>query len=140
MAYEMYQEQILDHYKHPRNFGELPDPDMMARDNNPLCGDDITLYLKVDSGGRIVDAKFRGQGCAISQSSASMLTLMLKGKSVDEAKDIDTERIVRMLGIPLSPVRLKCALLSLQVLKKALFSKELSAAGHAAHSHADGQS
>jgi len=72
--------------------------------------------------------KFTGQGCAISQSSASMLTMMLKGKNISEAKGIDPDRIVKMLGIPLSAVRLKCALLSLQVLKKALFSKELSQA------------
>jgi len=128
MAYEMYQEQILDHYKHPRNRGELPDADLRARDYNPLCGDDLTIFLKTDEKGTITEAKFVGQGCAISQSSASMLTVMLKGKSVSEAKKIDPDRIVRMLGIPLSAVRLKCALLSLQVLKKALFSKELAEA------------
>ena len=126
MAYEMYQEQILEHYKHPRNYGEMPDADMSAHDNNPLCGDDLTLFIKVDAGGTITDVKFKGEGCAISQSSASMLTMMLKGKSMDDAKAIDTDRIVKMLGIPLSPVRLKCALLALQVLKKALFSRELS--------------
>jgi len=132
MAYEMYQEQILDHYKHPRNFGEMSDPDMSAHDNNPLCGDDLTMYIKVDGEGSIVDIKFKGQGCAISQSSASMLTTMLKGKNIEEAKGIDTERIIKMLGIPLSPVRMKCALLSLQVLKKALFSREMSSAEQAA--------
>jgi len=128
MAYEMYQEQILDHYKHPRNRGEMPDADLHARDYNPLCGDDLTIYLKTDERGTITDVKFTGQGCAISQSSASMLTMMLKGKNISEAKGIDPDRIVKMLGIPLSAVRLKCALLSLQVLKKALFSKELSQA------------
>ena len=128
MAYEMYQEQILDHYKRPRNFGEMADADLHAHDFNPLCGDDIAIFLKVDGQDRISDVRFKGQGCAISQSSASMLTMMLKGKTVEEAKGIDTDRIVKMLGIPLSPVRLKCALLSLQVLKKALFSKELSQA------------
>ena len=126
MAYEMYQEQILDHYKHPRNRGEMKDADLQARDYNPLCGDDLTIYLKTDEKGTITDVKFTGQGCAISQSSASMLTMMLKGKNVTDAKAIDPDRIVKMLGIPLSAVRLKCALLSLQVLKKALFSKELS--------------
>ena len=128
MAYEMYQEQILDHYKHPRNRGEMPDADLQARDYNPLCGDDLTIYLKTDEKGTITDVRFTGQGCAISQSSASMLTMMLKGKNISEAKGIDPDRIVKMLGIPLSAVRLKCALLSLQVLKKALFSKELSQA------------
>jgi len=128
MAYEMYQEQILDHYKHPRNRGEMKDADLQARDYNPLCGDDLTIYLKTDEKGTITDVKFTGQGCAISQSSASMLTMMLKGKNVTDAKAIDPDRIVKMLGIPLSAVRLQCALLSLQVLKKALFSKELSQA------------
>jgi nitrogen fixation NifU-like protein len=128
MAYEMYQEQILDHYKHPRNRGEMPDADLHAHDYNPLCGDDLSIYLKTDAKGTIIDVKFTGQGCAISQSSASMLTVMLKGKTVADAKAIDPDRIVKMLGIPLSAVRLKCALLSLQVLKKALFSKELSEA------------
>ena len=128
MAYEMYQEQILDHYKHPRNHGEMPDADLHARDYNPLCGDDLTIYLKTDEKGTIIDVKFVGQGCAISQSSASMLTVMLKGKNISDAMKIDSDRIVKMLGIPLSAVRLKCALLSLQVLKKALYSKEMSQA------------
>ena len=131
MAYEMYQEQILEHYKHPRNYGDMPDADLSAHDNNPLCGDDLTMFIKVDEEQRISDVKFKGEGCAISQSSASMLTLALKGKTLEEAKAIDTDRIVKMLGIPLSPVRLKCALLSLQVLKKALFSRELRGEGGA---------
>ncbi len=126
MTYEMYQEQILDHYKSPRNFGEMDDPDLLARDNNPLCGDDLTIYLKLDEGGKITDVKFKGHGCAISQASASMLTLSLKGMTLDDAKKIDKDGILKKLGIPLSPVRMKCALLSLQVLKKALFSKELA--------------
>jgi len=126
MAYEMYQEQILDHYKRPRNFGEMQDADLHAHDDNPLCGDDLTLYIKVGEGERISDVKFKGQGCAISLASASMMTQLIKGKTLSEAREIDTDRIVKTLGIPLSPVRLKCALLSLQVLKKALFSKEIA--------------
>ncbi len=125
MAYEMYQEQILDHYKNPRNFGEMSDADLHAKDSNPLCGDELTMYIKVSDDGHITDIKFYGHGCAISQASASLLTMKLKGKNIEEAKKVDTENIVKMLGIQLSPVRLKCALLSLQVLKKALFSKEL---------------
>ncbi len=125
MAYEMYQEQILDHYKNPRNFGKMLDADLHAKDSNPLCGDELTIYIKVSGDGKITDIKFYGHGCAISQASASLLTMRLKGKNIEEAKKVDTENIVKMLGIKLSPVRLKCALLSLQVLKKALFSKEL---------------
>lgn len=126
MAYEMYQEQILDHYKHPRNFGDMPDADLHASDNNPLCGDELTMYLKVGEDGKITDVKFKGIGCAISRASASLLTTKLKGKTVEQARKIDKDDVLRALGIPLGPVRMKCALLSLQVLKKALFSKELA--------------
>ncbi len=120
MSYAMYQENILDHYKNPRNFGEMKEPDIAARDNNPLCGDELALYLKLGSDGRVEDVKFQGRGCAISQASASMLTLMLKGKTLEEARAIDQDRILKALGIPISPVRIKCALLSLHVLKSGL--------------------
>jgi len=126
MAYEMYQEQILDHYKHPRNYGDMPDADLQATDNNPLCGDQLTIFLKVGDDRKIADVKFNGIGCAISRASASLLTMRLKGKTVEEARKIDKEDVLKALGIPLGPVRLKCALLSLQVLKKALFSKEMA--------------
>lgn len=120
MSYAMYQENILDHYKNPRNFGEMKEPDIAARDNNPLCGDELALYLKLGSDERVEDVKFQGRGCAISQASASMLTLMLKGKTLEEARAIDQDRILKALGIPISPVRIKCALLSLHVLKSGL--------------------
>ena len=118
-SYEMYQEQILDHYKHPRNKGPLPDATYNAHDSNPLCGDEVVLHLKVDAS-RVAEVRFEGQGCAISQASASMLTTMLKGIPVADAQTLDREAILKKLGIPLSAVRLKCALLSLHVLKLAL--------------------
>ena len=122
-AYDLYQEQILDHYKHPRNKGPLSGASLHGRDSNPLCGDEVILHLKVDGSQRIADVRFEGQGCAISQASASMLTTMLKGVTVPDAEALDREAILKQLGIPLSAVRLKCALLSLHVLKLALGTK-----------------
>ncbi len=117
MSYEMYQEAILDHYRNPRNQGELDDPDISAQEDNPLCGDEIALYIKLNKDKVVEDVKFKGKGCAISQASASMLTLMLKGKTLEQVEKIDKERILKTLGIPISPVRLKCALLPLDVLR-----------------------
>jgi nitrogen fixation protein NifU and related proteins len=119
-SYEIYQEQILDHYKHPRNKGPLPGATKNGRDTNPLCGDEVVLHVKVDGSDRIADVKFEGQGCAISQASASMLTTMVKGLPLADAEALDRDAIVKKLGIPLSAVRLKCALLSLHVLRLTL--------------------
>lgn len=119
MSYEMYQEAILDHYRNPRNVGKLEDADISAQGDNPLCGDQIAVYLKLD-GNRVADVKFQGKGCAISQASASMLTVHLKGKTMEEVRKMDKEKILKLLGIPISPVRLKCAILSLEVLKVGL--------------------
>ncbi len=119
MSYEMYQEAILDHYRNPRNVGKLEDADISAQGDNPLCGDQIALYLKLD-GNRVADVKFQGKGCAISQASASMLTVHLKGKAMESVRKMDKEGILKLLGIPISPVRLKCAILSVEVLKVGL--------------------
>jgi nitrogen fixation protein NifU and related proteins len=119
-ASDLYQEQILDHYKRPRNKGPLPGATHQARDTNPLCGDEVTLRLKVDGSQRISDVRFEGRGCAISQASASMLTTIVKGKTLPDAEALNRESILKALGIPLSAVRLKCALLPLNVLKVAL--------------------
>lgn len=127
-SYEMYQEQILDHYKHPRNKGPLPGATFDARDTNPLCGDEVTLRLKVDGSQRLSEARFEGRGCAISQASASILTTILKGVSVSEARALTEDALLAKLGIPLSVVRRKCALLSFHVLRRALGDKDATRA------------
>ena len=112
----MYKENILDHYKNPHNFGRMDNATVQHHEYNPLCGDEIDLFLVIKDD-VVVDVKFFGKGCAISQASASMLTDKIKGKSLDYLKKIANEEILEMLGIELSPVRLKCALLVLDTLK-----------------------
>ncbi|MDE3113821.1 MAG: SUF system NifU family Fe-S cluster assembly protein [Chloroflexota bacterium] len=116
---DLYRENILDHYKNPRNYGELEGATHHYHDTNPLCGDEITMFLLVGESGRIDDVHFTGRGCAISQASASLLTERIKGKTLDEVKGIDKEAVLEDLGITLSPARVKCALLSLKTLKAA---------------------
>ena len=113
---DLYRDNIIDHYQNPRNYGTLEHPDISYEDSNPVCGDEIRMDLKIQDG-RVVDARFSGHGCSISQASASMLTEEIIGKSLEEVKQIDKQYLLDMLGIPLGPVRLKCALLSLKVLK-----------------------
>jgi nitrogen fixation protein NifU and related proteins len=113
---DLYRDNIIDHYQNPRNYGTLDHPDISYEDSNPVCGDELRIDLKIDQG-RVVDARFQGHGCSISQASASMLTEDIIGKTLDEVKLIDKQYLLDLLGIPLGPVRLKCALLSLKVLK-----------------------
>jgi len=114
---DIYREIILDHYRNPRNKGKMTDADVVIHDSNPLCGDQIDIYLKVKDGD-IDDIKFDGRGCAISQASASMLTEMILKKPLTLAKDISKEDILENIGLTnLGPARIKCALLSLKVLK-----------------------
>ena len=114
---DLYRENILDHYQNPRNYGTLDEPDISYEDDNPLCGDVIRLDIKLDDQNRVVQVAFSGQGCAISQASASMLTEEIVGKTLDEVKQISKDDLLELLGIQLGPVRIKCALLSLKVLK-----------------------
>jgi nitrogen fixation protein NifU and related proteins len=116
---DLYREHILDHYKSPRNYGELADADVSVEGVNPLCGDQLTIDLKI-SDRRIEKIRFHGRGCSISQAATSMLTEMVEGKDVDEAAALTRDDITAELGIPLSPVRLKCALLGLGTLRIAL--------------------
>src|ERR1700704_6079945 len=114
--HQFYREYILDHYKNPRNFAPLENPDISHEEDNPLCGDVIGMDFRVKDG-VIEDIKFHGRGCAISQASASLLTERLKGLPLDDAKKIDKDDVLGELGIQISPARIKCALLSLKVLK-----------------------
>ncbi len=118
----IYTEIILDYYRHPRNKGQLENPQISAKDSNPLCGDVIEIQMALDGNDTVKDVKYNGQGCAISQASASMLTELVKGKSLDEVRKISKEDILSLIGGQLSAVRLKCALLSLKVMKTGLYS------------------
>jgi nitrogen fixation NifU-like protein len=116
---DLYRDHILDHYKDPRNYGAMDDPDVRAEGQNPLCGDQLAIDLRVRDG-LVADIRFHGRGCAISQAATSMLTEMVMGRPVAEVAELTREDIVEEVGIPLSPVRLKCALLGLGTLKVAL--------------------
>jgi nitrogen fixation protein NifU and related proteins len=113
---DLYRDNIIDHYQNPRNYGTLEHPDISYEDSNPVCGDELRIELQVKDG-QVAAARFSGHGCSISQASASMLTEEIIGKTLEEVKQIDKQYLLEMLGIPLGPVRLKCALLSLKVLK-----------------------
>jgi nitrogen fixation protein NifU and related proteins len=116
---ELYRENILDHYKNPRGHGVIEGAEAQAEGMNPLCGDEVTIYVALD-GETIDDVRFRGRGCAISQAATSMLMEMVKGRSAAEVAAMSREELLEEVGIPLTPVRLKCALLGLGVLKVAL--------------------
>jgi nitrogen fixation protein NifU and related proteins len=113
---QFYREYILDHYKNPRNFGRIEAADISHEEYNPLCGDLVGMDFRLGDG-VIQEVKFHGRGCAISQASASLMTERLKGMSLEAAREISTEDVLDELGIDISPARLKCALLSLKVLK-----------------------
>ena len=115
---DLYREEILSHYKRPHNWGPMEAPDLEFSDSNPLCGDELSMALRIEDD-RVADVRFNGKGCAISQASASILTEEIKGKTLDEIKAIDRDHILENLGIPISPARIKCALLSLKTLKGA---------------------
>jgi nitrogen fixation NifU-like protein len=118
---QLYREVILDHYKNPRGHGALEDPDVTAEGQNPLCGDEVSIYVSFEPGCDIIDeVKFSGRGCAISQAATSMLMEMVQGRSASEVATLSKEDLLDELGIPLTPVRLKCAILGLTTLKLAL--------------------
>jgi nitrogen fixation protein NifU and related proteins len=116
----LYRDYILDHYKNPRNFGELQPHDREWHDHNPLCGDELGVHLIVDESDTIVDLRFHGQGCAISQASASIASDELIGMKAADVAALGADWVIDLLGIDISPTRRKCALLSLKVMRGAL--------------------
>jgi len=117
---DLYRENILEHYKHPRCHGTLEVPDLTYEDANPLCGDRIRMDFKL-ADGRIETVRFSGHGCSISQAAASMLCEAVEGKTLEEVKAIGKDDVLEMVGIELGPVRLKCALLALKTLKAGIY-------------------
>jgi nitrogen fixation protein NifU and related proteins len=117
----LYREVILDHYKNPRGHGVIEDADAEAEGQNPLCGDEVSIYVAFDEDGETIDdVKFSGRGCAISQAATSMLMEMTKGRTADQVASLDKDELLAEIGVPLTPVRLKCAMLGLTTLKVAL--------------------
>ena len=118
---DLYREIIIDHYKNPQYRGHLDPNDVHFEDDNPLFGDHIEITLRVDPSGKVTDGRFDGKGCAISQASADLLIESIIGKSTEAVKELNKQDILNLLGIELGPVRLKCALLSLKVLKAGVY-------------------
>jgi nitrogen fixation protein NifU and related proteins len=121
---DLYRQQIIDRYKHPLKRGVLDPHDLSYEDENPLCGDRIRIDLRTDAKGVITAAAFSGDGCAISQASADLLAEYIEGKSLEEIRSLSKETVLDLLGIELSPIRLKCALLPLKVLKAGAYGLE----------------
>lgn len=116
---ELYTETILDHFQHPRHAGTLPSPSARVTEHNPLCGDTITLDVRYDASGRVCDLAFTGQGCAISQAAFSLASQEIIGKSSEQIEQLGFSDVQKLLGAPLAPARVRCALLGLVALKKA---------------------
>ncbi len=119
LADDMYREELLEHYRTPKNNGRIEKADVKYRDFNPVCGDEIEIFLKVKNG-KVSDIKFTGKGCAISQAAASILTEHIKGKKLEEIKKLSNEKMLGMLPVKVSHLRIKCGLLALKAAQKGL--------------------
>ncbi len=120
MSFNLYQENILDHYENPYNQGSIENPDLEFRDLNPLCGDEVCIQARLDGQNNLSQICFEGKGCVISLASASMLMEEIEGKSLDEIKQMGRQDVLDLLGIPLTTMRIKCAMLPLRTLEKAI--------------------
>jgi nitrogen fixation NifU-like protein len=116
---DIYSENIMDHYKNPRNSGNLNNPDVIFYDSNPLCGDEINIYIKIENN-KLTDIKFSCEGCAISKASSSIISEKVKEMDIKEILRLDKEFVLSLLKIPINPVRLKCAMLFLRALQKSI--------------------
>ena len=124
MSFNLYQENILDHYESPYNRGTMTDPTLEFRGLNPLCGDEVCVQARLDEQGRLAEVCFEGKGCVISLASASMLMEEVEGKPLPEVKQMDRQTMLDLLGIPLTTMRVKCAMLALRTLEKAIYLYE----------------
>ena len=124
MTFDMYREIILDHYKNPRNFGKLKKANATADKKNPLCGDEMTMDIKLSKAGKINDIKFHGAGCSVSRAGGSILTEVIKGKSVAQMKKYTDKDFLKEMQAPITPARRKCALLALETARAALKIKK----------------
>lgn len=121
MMDDLYREVLLDHYKNPQNFGELKNPDIHKYDNNPLCGDEIEIFVKLDAKKEVIkDIKFKGHGCVICMASASILMNELGGQKLKDIQKMDTEQMLKIIGLELTPARIKCMMLPLVTIKKGI--------------------
>ena len=125
---DLYREYLLDHYKNPKNFGEIKNPDIHKHDNNTLCGDDIEIFAKIDGKKgkeeKISEIKFKGHGCVICMASASILMDEIEGKKLKDIQKMQTEDMLKLLGIELTPARIKCMMLPLKALQKGMIDYE----------------
>lgn len=120
MTFDMYREIIIDHYRHPRNFGRVKQPTASAEKRNTLCGDEIKISVRTDKKGKIGEIKFEGAGCSISRAGGSILTEKVKGKTLAELKKYSDQNFIKDMGVPIMPARKRCALLALEALRQAL--------------------
>jgi nitrogen fixation NifU-like protein len=120
MSFEMYQDNILDHYENPSHRGTLAHPTFEIRDLNPLCGDEVRIQARLDDESRLAEICFEGKGCVISLAAASMLMEQVEGKTLDEVKKMGRQEMLALLGVPLTTMRVKCAMLPLRALEKAI--------------------